>query len=416
MQHPTLCLAAVALAVACATPVASATDWPMFHGGPDLTGLTPDNGPDAPVLRWQPIDTGNAIKASPVVVNGMLYVGNVAGDFYAVEAASGQIVWTKALDGEIHSTAAIHDGVAYVMDETGKLHGLSVSDGTELSNWPKGTGNGDWDWGSPAVHNGDVFIASSTGWVRSYETGSGAQNWSAYVGGQPDCMISVGNDTVFAGTHNFDSSSPTLVALDEATGSQLWSYQYSAHHGGVYGMVNCNGAAVADADGEPGPEVYFGVHNWDGVGNQAVCLDADTGSELWTASIGGNSTSTPAVHEGKVFIGSDDNHLYCLDAQTGAELWKYLTGDDVWASPVIAGGKVYFGSLDHTVYCLDEDTGTSLWSYYTGSNSRLVGSGAVVDGVYYTGDEGGKIYAFIPEPTVLALLVTGTTALLRRRL
>lgn len=111
-------------------------------------------------------------------------------------------------------------------------------------------------------------------------------------------------------------------------------------------------------------------------------------------NINGWSTSTPAVHNGKIFIGSDDGKLYSINAADGSEAWSYLTGAPIWSAPAVSGNKkVCFGSLDHTVYCIREETGDLIWSYFTGA-SRLMSSPAISDNILFIGNENGKVYAF----------------------
>ena len=76
--------------------------------------------------------------------------------------------------------------------------------------------------------------------------------------------------------------------------------------------------------------------------------------------------SSPAVANGVVYVGSDDNNVYALNASTGALLWSYTTGSTVVSSPAVANGVVYVGSSDDNVYALNASTGALLWSYTTG--------------------------------------------------
>ena len=76
--------------------------------------------------------------------------------------------------------------------------------------------------------------------------------------------------------------------------------------------------------------------------------------------------SSPAVVNGVVYVGSDDNNVYALNATTGAKLWNYTTGGAVDSSPAVANGIVYVGSDDHNVYALNATTGAKLWNYTTG--------------------------------------------------
>jgi outer membrane protein assembly factor BamB len=71
---------------------------------------------------------------------------------------------------------------------------------------------------------------------------------------------------------------------------------------------------------------------------------------MWSYTTGGAVTSSPAVANGVVYIGSGDNKLYALNASTGALLWSYTTGGAVETRPAIANGVVYVGSDDGNVY------------------------------------------------------------------
>ena len=87
----------------------------------------------------------------------------------------------------------------------------------------------------------------------------------------------------------------------------------------------------------------------------------------WSYTTGGDVASSPAVANGVVYVGSDDdNNVYALNASTGAKLWSYTTGGEVDSSPAVANGVVYVGSYDGNVYALNASTGALLWSYTTG--------------------------------------------------
>ena len=91
--------------------------------------------------------------------------------------------------------------------------------------------------------------------------------------------------------------------------------------------------------------------------------------------------SSPAVVDGYVYVGSNDDHVYCL-TDTGELVWRYKTGDDVWSSPAVVDGYVYFGSGDNHMYCLT-DTGELVWKYDTGV--WIASSPAVAYGKVYIG-------------------------------
>jgi len=79
-------------------------------------------------------------------------------------------------------------------------------------------------------------------------------------------------------------------------------------------------------------------------------LDAISGAKVWNFTTGDWVESSPAVADGKVYVGSDDSNVYCLDALNGVQVWKYTTGDWVYSSPAVADGMVFLGSYDGSVY------------------------------------------------------------------
>jgi outer membrane protein assembly factor BamB len=151
----------------------------------------------------------------------------------------------------------------------------------------------------------------------------------------------------------------------------LWSYKT--------GKVVPSSPAVANG------RVYVGSFD-----NKTYCLDAVTGAHIWNYTTGGNVYSSPAVADGRVYVGSWDDKVYCLDADTGVHIWDYTTGGNVHSSPAVADGRVYVGSWDDKVYCLDADTGVHIWDYTTGGNVHS--SPAVADGRIYVSSDDDKVY------------------------
>jgi len=108
-------------------------------------------------------------------------------------------------------------------------------------------------------------------------------------------------------------------------------------------------------------------------------LDAVTGEHVWNYTTGSGIHSTPAVADGKVYVGSTDGKVYCLNAITGAYVWSYRTGDGVFSSPAVANGKVYVGSDDHRVYAF----ATPVWSTDSVGNPKTTFD--LTDNVYVSG-------------------------------
>jgi cysteine-rich repeat protein/parallel beta-helix repeat protein len=115
-------------------------------------------------------------------------------------------------------------------------------------------------------------------------------------------------------------------------------------------------------------------------------------NRFWSFETGGNVRSSPAVVDGKVFVGSDDGFVYCFDAKTGNVIWKLAIRGSVFSSPAVVNGMVFVGSTyDGILYSLDAETGDIYWMFPLGGS--IFSSPAVADGMVFVGSDDGKIYA-----------------------
>ena len=115
--------------------------------------------------------------------------------------------------------------------------------------------------------------------------------------------------------------------------------------------------------------------------DKLVALDVATGKELWSFFADAPVRLPPVGWNGRVYITSDDACLYCVDAASGKLIWRFLGGPgprkvignqrlvSAWAArggPVIRDGQVYFAAsiwpfMGVFIYALDAETGTIKW-------------------------------------------------------
>ncbi len=190
-----------------------------------------------------------------------------------------------------------------------------------------------------------------------------------------------------------------LVAVTAAAQGDTMMFRYNVAHTGDYSTVagstppnnrlNWNyttgqNLATPYPYVESSPAVANGVVYIGSDDQNVYALNATTGAKLWNYTTGGSVISSPAVANGIVYVGSgSDDNLYALNATTGAKLWNYTTGGGVYSSPAVANGVVYIGSDDNNTYALYANNGTKLWNYTTGS--YVESSPAVANGVVYVG-------------------------------
>ena len=216
----------------------------------------------------------------------------------------------------------------------------------------------------------------------------------------------IGSPAIANATVYFGSTDGNLYAVDQATGTQKWKFKTVASRQVTSSPTVANGL------------VYFGA--FDGI---LYAVDAQTGTMKWTfvaeyerrfegKRLHGYPsgfqtipdswdiyTSSPAVFNSRVYIGSGDGNVYCVDALTGILQWKFATGDIVHASPAIANNTVYIGSWDSYLYALDAETGQEKWRFKTGEDTYIhnqqgfQSSPAIADGTVYVGCRDGHLYA-----------------------
>ncbi len=376
-------------------------DWAEFHHDPALSGFTRSTAPASSDLLWK-VDLGAKVggAGSPVVRGNGVYIGTQSGDVFALDKLTGATRWVHNVGFSIVAAPAVDPrGRVLVHDVGGVITALDAPTGAVLWTHPLPPGAGEWS--SPALGQRNLFVGADYGDIWSLRLATGAESWVRAVSDTPPGPISAGHGMVFAGLEAPSASSvlPTFAAVPGDGSGPGWSYFYFVKHGTAASMRFSNGGAIADVDGDGRPEVCLGVIPMTNpTGNDAlVCLDAATGAERFSVNLHGASRTTPAVHKGRIFVGSDDGNLYAIDGKTHAVEWTFAGGQTCSSAAVSGNGEVCYGTLNHTVYCLDAWTGALVWSFPTGETtcsglpSCLIP--ALADGILFVAD-GSKLFAF----------------------
>jgi outer membrane protein assembly factor BamB len=347
---------------------AQADWWPMFHHDLTHTGNSSSTAPSTNQTLWS-FNTGGAVVSSPTIADGVVYIGSMNDNFYALNASTGTLIWNYTTGNSIvFSSAAVANGIAYVGSEDGDVYAFNASTGTLIWNCKVG----ELVWSSPAVANGMVYIGSEISNVDALNASNGDLVWSYSTGDEVVSSPAIDNGVIFIGSLNGN-----VYALNATDGTYMWSYQTGSYvtsspavtNGVVYISTDGCGSVEKDSD--------------------TYALNASTGALLWSYPTG--DFSSPAVANGLVFAGGSDEKLYALNATTGACVWNYLTGEP--SSPAVAGGLVFIGDANWcAVHALNASTGAPLWSYQTGGS--VSSSPAVCGGVVFIGSDDGKVYAF----------------------
>jgi outer membrane protein assembly factor BamB len=165
-----------------------------------------------------------------------------------------------------------------------------------------------------------------------------------------------------------DGETDFVVALDPATGDEIWRYElgpiYKGHDGSHDGPI----ATPAIADGK--------VFALDPAGRLAA-LDLETGSELWTGhlteDLGSEApyygfASSPVIAGDLMILqaGGEDGSVAAFDVATGELRWRGLEDGVDAQSPILAdiGGRQQVLVMGETKLAgLDPSSGAVLWEF-----------------------------------------------------
>lgn len=314
----------------------------QYRGDPGRRGLAP---PDAaldgtPRLVWRTralgIGTYTASKSSPAVDDERLYVGEDDGRLYALERATGKVVWAFAThrheqelveppaDGAftgIHGSPAIDAERVYVGDYAGFAYAVDKRTGGLA--WEVGLGGS--IGASPALDADGLFLAveepTPDGRVFGLRAATGEREYqSGWLGGHPHSSVSRRDGALFVG-----SNAGALVRLEPPAPAPAFTVPTT-------GAIKSTAAVADDARG--GATAYF--TSGDG---RLHAVDAASGAERFTAVTGNTILSSPAIAPGRVVFGSHDGLVRCVDAESGEPRWSFDAGAWVSSSPTLVLGS-----------------------------------------------------------------------------
>lgn len=159
-----------------------------------------------------PVD--GAAATAPVLGSGgsTLYVGTDAGTVYALDAASGAVLWSTPVGAAVTAPPALAAGVLYVPTGDGRVVAVDATTGASL--WLGGAGTTGAIAEQPAVGGGVVFTGAVDGWVRAFDAaGCGAPTCGPLWSARPEPLQPItGAPAVSGGRVYVGTGSGTVVA------------------------------------------------------------------------------------------------------------------------------------------------------------------------------------------------------------
>src|SRR5688572_19279368 len=203
----------------------AASNWPQFRNTSTLNGVATSAIPTTLRLQWT-YEAGSAVESSAAIVDGVAYVGTMAGKLVAVDAGTGKLKWsyTAASDdfGIGESSPAVAGGLVYIGDLSGVFHAVNVKDGAKA--WTFKTGSEIKS--SPVPAGGVVLIGSYDTHLYALDAKTGALKWKLKTDGQVHATPAVVDGTIY-----FGGCDEQFRAVRLADGKVLFSVPLDANTG-----------------------------------------------------------------------------------------------------------------------------------------------------------------------------------------
>ena len=289
------------------------------------------------ILRGSGVNTTKGFGGGLAYDNGKIFASTGWGTVVALDAKTGNELWTVRTIVPVHSAPVVAGGRVYVITEENQTQALDINDGRVL--WEhRGTVESAGILGSASVGViGDtVIVPYSSGELFALRAQNGTQAWTDTLSRNANVTaLTVINDIagrpvidrnmVFAVSH-----SGTMAAINLRSGTRAWTR-------------NIAGIQTPLVAGD-----YVFVVSTEG---QVVCMNRSDGRVRWTSQLPAfedpEDREDPIVWSGPVMVSnilvliSSTGMAQLLSPFTGQKIGETAMPDGTFIPPVIANGMMY---------------------------------------------------------------------------
>ena len=273
--------------------------WRYDLGGERTPRLLPDPNEQSP-------DGFDSNAPTPVLADGVLYVGSADGSFHAVRAETGERVWRFESKGQIRTTAAVSGANVIFSTLGGLIHSIERATGREVWKFDTQTAGVT----APALISGRLIIGARNSLLYGMEPATGTIQWKLSFWGSwvESTAIDGGDGLAYIGS----SDLRRITCFDPNDGRIVWK---------------------TDVFGDPwGKPVLSGKYLYDGT-----------------------SALTP-------YLMREEGGVVALNRQTGKLAWRWPLPNPPGtyaygfaASPTLSDGLLLMGAVDGTLYAFPTD-------------------------------------------------------------
>jgi PQQ-dependent dehydrogenase (methanol/ethanol family) len=373
---------------------ASEPDQWMTHGGTyaeqrfsQLDQITADNVNQLGLAFSVDLDTTRGQEATPLMVDGTLYISTAWSKVKAIDAVSGAIKWeydpevpgawaVNACCDVVNRGVAVWEGKVFVGTIDGRLVALDAANGTEL--WDVNTVDTTKPYtitGAPRVVKGKVLIGNGgaelgvRGYISAYDANTGAMDWRFYtVPGDPS--LGFENDTMAMAAETWNGEWWKIGG-----GGTVWdSMSYDPELDLLY---------IGVGNGSPWNHSFRSAGEGDNLFlSSIVALDPDDGSYKWhyqstpgetwdhtaTQQITIATLNIEGVDRKVVMQAPKNGFFYVIDAATGQLISAQNFTEISWATHVdietgrpVETPEARYNETGETFLSLQNPNGAHTW-------------------------------------------------------
>jgi len=172
--------------------------------------------------------TGHALWARPVSDGKTIFFTSMDKNFYAVDAASGEMKWKTDLKISAVARALLDNGTLYVGNLDGTLFAINAADGSIL--WEQKVGGGIWS--APLLHEGKLYVGDQSGRINILDSADGKV--VQYIATESSIL---GAGVLLENGVGFGNEAGELIVIGFG-GERLWTRTFD---GNLYSNIQKNG-------------------------------------------------------------------------------------------------------------------------------------------------------------------------------
>lgn len=250
------------------------------------------------------------VEGSPVSVGDAIYFGANDGKFYKVQIRDGKVLWELDTQSDIVSRATVSSGKVFVQTSSQSVFAIDAKSGQRLWTYSRRVpqefsirGNS-----TPLVVDGVVYAGFSDGFFVAVSVSDGSLRWEVKLNRNKrfrdvdSGTVKIGPDLLVT---SFDDATYRLRASD---GTVIWR-----------SPVGSVGRPLALKD-----QIVVS-----GTSGHLVSINPETGKELWRMDQRGVSRDPILVGSGFIFTTESAGGVLVVDPKTGGRLKSFQTGRGV---------------------------------------------------------------------------------------